>query len=107
MKVLIYDCETYKEIFLLKIYNPENEQWFDFYISRYENNFDSFFKFIDEYKEYYWVGYNCLRFDSQVLEWIIRNYNNWHDLSNLEICGKICQKAQDIIDDANYELFPE
>jgi len=42
-----------------------------------------------------------------VMEWVIRNYENWHELSNLEITARIAQKASDVIDDANHELFPE
>jgi hypothetical protein len=53
------------------------------------------------------VGYNNLRFDAQVVEWIIRNHEKWIDLSTDEIVAKIYQKAQDIIDDANYDMFPE
>jgi hypothetical protein len=53
------------------------------------------------------VGYNNLRFDSQVVEWVLRNHNDWYDLSALEVCAKIAQKAADVIHDANYDVFPE
>jgi hypothetical protein len=64
-------------------------------------------RFIEQHPEYYWVGYNNLRFDSQVIEWILRNYDNWHELTALETAAKIAQKAADIIHDANYDVFPE
>ena len=64
-------------------------------------------KFTEEYSEHYWVGYNNLRFDSQVVEWVLRNQEQWNDLSSLEICARIAQKAADVIHDANYEVFPE
>jgi hypothetical protein len=64
-------------------------------------------RFIEQHPEYYWVGYNNLRFDSQVIEWILRNYENWHELTALETAAKIAQKAADIIHDANYDVFPE
>jgi hypothetical protein len=53
------------------------------------------------------VGYNNLRFDSQVVEWIIRNHEEWEELTRMEITHKIHQKAQDVIDDANYDILPE
>jgi hypothetical protein len=42
-----------------------------------------------------------------VIEWILRNYDDWHELAALEIAAKIAQKAADIIHDANYDVFPE
>ena len=107
MNVLIYDIETLKELFLVVIYNPESDVTYEFQVSRWTNQLDAFMKFIEEHDEHYWVGYNNLRFDSQVVEYIIRNYENWHNLSGLDICAKIAQKASDTIHDSNYDVFPE
>jgi hypothetical protein len=107
IKVFCGDVETLKEQFLIEIFIPKTQEWKEFGVNKYENTLDSFLKFIEEYKEYYFVSYNGLRFDSIVVEYIVRNHDKWIDCSNLEICAKICQKAQDVIDDANYELFPE
>lgn len=105
--ILISDCETYLELFLIKFYNPENNEWRDFKVSKWENQLDGLFKYLEIHKNYYLVGYNSLGFDALVLEWIYRNYEKWNELSGLEICAKICQKAQDTIDNSNYEVFPE
>ena len=107
MKTLIYDIETMQELFLVCIYNPDTQQWHEFQVSRDLNQLDGFVRFAEEHKEFYWVGYNNLRFDSQVVEWIIRNHEQWHELSALEVCAKIAQKAADVIHDANYDVFPE
>ena len=107
MNILIYDIETLKELFLVVIYNPESDVTYEFQVSRWTNQLDAFMKFIEEHDEHYWVGYNNLRFDSQVVEHIIRNYENWHNLSGLDICAKIAQKASDTIHDSNYDVFPE
>lgn len=107
MKILIYDIETLKEMFLIGIYVPETDEYFEFEVSLNTNQLDAFMKFVAEYEDYYWVGYNNLRFDSQVVEWVVRNNQYWHDLPALEITGKISQKAQDVIHDANYDVFPE
>ena len=106
-KVLIFDIETLKEFFLVAVYNPQTEEYHEFSINRWENDLDKFIRFTDEHSEYYWVGYNNLRFDSQVVEWVIRNYEQWHILDRLDICGRIAQKAADVIHDANFEVFPE
>ena len=107
MKILIYDIETMQELFLIGIYNPDTQQWYEFQVSRNLNQLDAFHRFTEEYADYYWVGYNNLRFDSQVVEWVLRNHGDWYDLSALEVCAKIAQKAADVIHDANYDVFPE
>ena len=107
MNVLIYDIETMQELFLIGIYNPESKTYTEFEVSKDRNQLDGFMRFIEQHPEYYWVGYNNLRFDSQVIEWILRNYDNWHELTALELAAKIAQKAADIIHDANYDVFPE
>ena len=107
MNVLIYDIETMQELFLICMYNPDTQQWHEFQVSKDKNQLDGFIKLAEQHKDYYWVGYNNLRFDAQVIEWIIRNHNNWHEKSALEVCALIAQKAADIIHDANYDVFPE
>jgi hypothetical protein len=107
MKILIYDIETMQELFLIGIYNPDTQQWYEFQVSRNINQLDAFTRFTEEHADYYWVGYNNLRFDSQVVEWVLRNHGDWYDLSALEVCAKIAQKAADVIHDANYDVFPE
>jgi len=107
MNILIYDIETMQELFLIGIYNPESKTYTEFEVSKDKNQLDGYMRFIEQHPEYYWVGYNNLRFDSQVIEWILRNYDNWHELTALETAAKIAQKAADIIHDANYDVFPE
>jgi hypothetical protein len=107
MKIICYDIETLEEMFLVGIYNPETDQYFEFEVSAFSYQLDGFIRFTEEYRDYYWVGYNNLRFDCQVVEWVIRNHEQWHELSALELCTKIAQKAADVIHDANYDVFPE
>jgi hypothetical protein len=107
MNVLIYDIETMQELFLISIYNPETNEMFDFQVSKNKNQLDGYMRFVEKHKEHYWVGYNNLRFDAQVTEWIIRNQDKWHEKSALEICAIIAQKAADTIHDANYDVFAE
>ena len=105
--VIIYDIETLKEHFLVVAYNPATDTYSEFHVNRFKNHLDRFVKYVEQHKDYYWVGYNNLRFDSQVVEWVIRNHEHWYELSGLEITAKIAQKAADVIDDANHEVFPE
>jgi hypothetical protein len=104
---LCYDIETPRGMFLLSIYSPLEDKWIDCEISRRKNQIDLLVKCIETYNEYYWVGFNNIKFDAQIIEWIVRNYENWIDLSGETICQMIYQKAQDVIDNGNYELPPE
>jgi len=103
---IIYDIETMQECFIVVCMKPEQTPK-SFTVSKWHNQLDAFVKYTEENKDVYWVGYNNLRFDAQVVEWILRNHENWHELSGLDICAKIAQKAQDIIHDANFDVFPE
>ena len=104
--VICYDIETMQELFLVVCMVP-GKAGKSFQVSRWKNQLDAFVRYTEANADAYWVGYNNLRFDSQVVEWILRNYDNWHELTNLEICARIAQKAADVIHDANYEVFPE
>ena len=104
--VIIYDIETMQELFLVVCMVP-GKAGKSFQVSKWKNQLDAFVRYTEENSDAYWVGYNNLRFDSQVVEWILRNYDQWHELTNLEICAKIAQKAADVIHDANYDVFPE
>lgn len=106
--IVVYDIETMREMFLIVMLVPDpNKRIYRWEVSAWKNELDSFVKFVEEHTEQYWVGYNNLRFDSQVVEWILRNHEVWRDLSGLEIAALIAQKAQDTINDADYDLFPE
>lgn len=107
MTIRVVDIETFLEYILLSFFDPEKDKWFEFEINKWTNNIDGFVKYIEECKDSHLVFYNGLRFDSQVMEFILRNYEKWHDKSGIEICHIVYQKAQDTIHDGNYEVFPE
>ena len=107
MKILIYDIETLKEMFLIGIYEPSTDMYFEFEISAERDELHSFISFTETHSDCFWVGYNNLRFDSQVIEWILRNAEEWYSYGSLELAAMIAQKAADVIHDANYEVLPE
>jgi len=104
--VVIFDIETMQELFCVVCMVP-GKAGKSFQVSKWKNQLDAFVRYTEANSSAYWVGYNNLRFDSQVVEWILRNYENWHELTNLDICARIAQKAADVIHDANYDVFPE
>jgi hypothetical protein len=107
MKILIHDIETLKEFFLVGVMDVETGMYYEFEVNKNVNQLVKFVRFAQAHKQYHWVGYNNLRFDSQGIEWILRNYEEWEELEALQVCAVIAQKAADVIHDANYEVLPE
>lgn len=106
MNILVNDIETLKKLFLNVYFSPEEGKYYKFEISKWKNDIYAMVRFIENHSDYYIVTYNGLSFDAQVIEWILRSYENWHFLSGEEIAEMICQYAQDRISDSNYEIFP-
>jgi len=106
MKILVHDIETPKGCFLISVFVPETGKWIDFIINQYQNDLYKLIKFLDDNSYYYFVGFNNLTFDGQVIEWIYRNYEKWEKLSGREIAALIWEYAQDVIDATNNGGFP-
>jgi hypothetical protein len=107
LPVIITDIETLKEYFLCLCYDPQKEEWHEFEVSKWKNTLDKMVSYFEEKQDHYFVTYNGLRFDSQVIEFIIRNHDQWHEHSGLEICNIIAQTASDTIHDSNYGVLPK
>lgn len=100
----VSDIETYKECFDVGFYFPEENKWYEFQICKYRNDLYKFVKFWAEEKIDYLVFFNGINFDQQVIEWIMRNYQDWHDLSNLEIANLIHEEANLVIEKSHYKV---
>ncbi len=106
MKLIVYDIETLIEDFVICLYNRETKERSFFEINKDVNDLYKMIKFFEGHQDYHWVGFNNLSFDNQILEYIMRYNQKWYDNDNLQICRKLWQKAQDVISDINYGLFP-
>jgi hypothetical protein len=107
MQVIITDIETLAEFFLCTCYDPQLDEWHEFEVSKKHNSLDSMVRYFEKNNDHYFVTYNGLRFDSQVLEYIIREHDKWHEKSGLEICSIISQVATDTIHDSNFGVLPK
>jgi len=106
VKIIIYDIEVYGGFFLFCGLNPESGEMHSFRLSKTVNEIDGMLRFLENHKEFYFVGYNNVRYDSQVVEYIVRNNSSWYDLPNEKILEKIKRFSNDVIDDQDYESFP-
>lgn len=105
-KILVYDIETILSFFLVGIFIPETGERVDFRINQYQNDLYKLVKFIHEHKDYYWIGYNNIGFDMQVVEYLLDNYEKWYDLTSGEITKILWREAQDVIDNQKYNIRP-
>lgn len=104
LKIAIIDLETYREMLLIGGYIPHKDQWFLFEVSTRKNELDAAVKFLKEEDIDFWTGFNVVKFDAQVLQYVLDEYDSWFDKSWNEVCALIYQFVQDLIDNQNYEL---
>jgi hypothetical protein len=105
-KIAVFDIETLKELFDIGVYNPDTGIWTEFQISKWKNDLFKIVKLYTSSDFDYWVSFNGIGFDHQVLEYIVENYNDWYDLDNQQIVDKIYEFSQKVIDDQKYNLPP-
>lgn len=99
--IIIYDIETIKGCFLTCFYIPSENRKIKFLVNENINELDDLVKFLTDSKDKYFVGYNNINFDAQVLEYIVKNYDVLINLPGKELSRNIWQFAQDIIEISN------
>ena len=103
-KVAIYDIETLKPMFDIGVYNPDTKGWVEFEISRRKNDMYKLMKYYTSGEFDFWVSFNGLGFDHQVLQYILDNHQEWFDLKGEEIAILISKFASSIIENQQYEI---
>ena len=95
----VYDLETPANLFTAGFKDFATQQRKNFIIHESRNDFRPLMKFLRAIlrHNYTLVGYNCLNFDGQILEYFIRNYNIIKNWSGEHIAEKVHDLAQKII----------
>jgi hypothetical protein len=106
VKIAVFDIETLVGLFDVGVYDPDTKEWFEFQVSAYKNDIYKLVHFYQSKHFDYWVSYNGIRFDHQVLQYVVNEHQKWADLSNLEICAKIAAYSTKVIEDSKFGLFP-
>ena len=100
-KIDIYDIETFNEAFILCTLDRDTLEKKQFEISNRKNDIQLLLKYFNTINGQ--IGYNNLNFDYPVLHWIINNWDKYN--TPIELTNKICQKAQDIINEEFSEIY--
>lgn len=103
--ILIYDIETILGYTLFSYYDPILDEYIDFSINEYENEYLELLKSLEQNQDKYFVGFNNINFDGQVKEHLWRNKDRLVLLSSKEFNQEIWQYAQDIIETSNHGGF--
>ncbi len=106
VKVCVFDIETLKEMFDIGIYDPESKEWIEFEISKNKNDLYKIVSYYQSNPYGFWISFNGVKFDHQVMQFILDNYQDWWDFTNLQMCGKIYEFVQRLIDDQKYDIPP-
>jgi len=106
LNIAIADLETYKELFLYGGYIPKEDRWFLYEISHRKNDIGSIIKQLKDEAIDYYVMFNGVNFDGQVLQYILDTYEDWPEYTWKQLVDGIYQFSQDIISNQNYEIAP-
>ena len=105
LKVEIYDIECLAGMFLYCGYQPSGKK-VSYELSFRKNQIDALIKHLKEDTIDYYVSFNGLAYDSQILQYILDESEKWYDLTNDELLDKIYSHSQDTIDLLKYERPP-
>lgn len=89
-------------MFLLCALDTETGECFSFELSHRKDELDAMVRFIRNRNSYHFVGFNNLRYDSQVVEYIIRTSEKWHDKRHDDILRRIKNFSNDLIEAQDY-----
>jgi hypothetical protein len=100
---VFYDKETLKNCFLSSFKVKDTNQWYDFVIYKERNDLLAYVNFLSNVKGE--IGYNCVKFDAQVQQWIIDNVKRLILLPTDQITYEIHQYATQVIEKSNNRQF--
>lgn len=105
--VEVGDLETYLKFFCMGCYNPDTKVWTDFEMSRRKNDLNAFVKWYTSNETELLVTYNGMKYDQQVLQYIVDEADRWYDLTGEEVAMKIKAYSNKIIDDMKFDIQPK
>lgn len=108
----IYDEETLANCFVIVLEDYRTDERHIFVIHDLRNDLPALIEFLINAisKEQRFIGFNCLNFDSQILQFILNQHKRWSNLSGCEIAKIIYAQAQKTIeksDRGEFAEFPE
>lgn len=100
----IYDIETYPNFFCA-VFNTEGKDTV-FEISARKNDYSKMVRFYDKKNIKYVIGFNNVKFDAQVMHYLVLNYSKFKDFQGSELVKLIFDFAQSVIEKSRNKEFP-
>lgn len=105
LKLEWFDLEVFKVMFCY-CGTDKSGAMYKYEISCRMNQLDGLIKHLKDSDIDYWVAYNGTNYDSQILQYILDNYDMWYDRSWLEIVHLIRQFSDECISRTKFEQQP-
>lgn len=112
-KFTVYDLETPANLFTAGFKDFETKKRKNFVIHESQNDLHDLIKFLRAIirTNYTLVGYNCIEFDGQIIQYLLNNYKTIRHWSGEHVAERIHKLSQDIInltrEDKWNNLIPE
>jgi len=106
MNIYIFDIECYPNYFLLNFIDYTTKKQYSLEINENTNNLKEIVKFT-KVKNTTYVGHNILGYDNLLLNYIVQNRKELVALENLEICSKIKDISDKIINKKRNEQWSD
>ena len=103
--VLVYDLETIKGCFLASFYSPLTGEFYDFICNSKRNDISTLLKFLEDNQDKYFIGYNNINFDSQIIEKMMDCQDFLIGMRGEEVSKFLWQFAQDLIETTKFGGF--
>lgn len=102
-KNYVYDLETYPNLFC-GVFNCNNHETV-FEISGRRNDYEKMFNFYQPENIGFAIGFNNVKFDAQIMQYLISNYKTFRFKQGSELVKLIFSFAQSVIQKANNNEF--
>lgn len=106
LKCEVYDIEVFRKMFLYCGYNLNTDTKYQYEISDRKNELDGLIKHLIDREFEFGIGYNCVNYDNQILQYILDCYQMWQTWETDQILLMIYNFSQEVISKTNYELPP-
>lgn len=98
-----FDIEVLRNCFLCTICNTETNELTTFELSERKNELAKLIKFFTT-NPYYFVGYNCIHYDTPIINYIVKYFNNnFYDWETM--CSSIYNLSNLIISNENEQVW--
>lgn len=101
----IYDLEVLRNFFLYVGLSLKGETFEVFEISKFSNDLLKLVEHLKFVKGQ--IGFNCLSYDGQIQEYIIRNHKDWKEYDGEKISSIIYSYSQSVIERSNNNEWPD